>query len=120
MGPRDKSAWSGVLRGEQAQGTEEPPGSVVHWLGGQRGQLIAEIRLEEGTEANAVQLQLMEPVPERRLIADATDDDVGMLLVGWKKGSRRLDGGMAGLDDLLCGGEVLADQDIHIRNLRHG
>src|SRR5437879_5773395 len=65
-------------------------------------------------------LQFVKRVPERLFIANATEDDVRMLLLGREKGACRVDSGMTGLDGLLNGREILADEYIHIGNLRHG
>ncbi len=106
-------------RPQQWEATEQAARAVEDRLGRQRGQFVAQIGLEEGAAANAVSLELVEGLAERELVAHLADDDVRVFLSGGQEGAGRLEGGVAGLNDLLSGWEVLADQDIHIRNLRH-
>jgi hypothetical protein len=105
---------------EQAEVTEQPARRAADRLSRQGGQFIAAIRLEEGAETDAVPLQTVEVAPQGRLVASAADDEVGVGEVAGKQGTGRFDGGVAGLDGLLCGREVLAHQHIDKRHLRHG
>jgi hypothetical protein len=57
--------------------------------------------------------------PESRFVADAADDQVRMLVFGRKEEAGRLDDSVTGLNDLLSGREVLADQHIEVFYLRH-
>ena len=74
--------------------------------------------VREPVAADALTAELVEGRAERGLVADRADDDVGVFLPRGKEGAGRLGDGVAGLDDLLGGGKVLADQDVHVRDLR--
>jgi len=81
------------LGGKQPEVAKQPARVVEDRLRGEGGQLIALVRFEERSKADVMSLEFVKKVPERSFIADATDDDVRMLQLGRKKGSRRLDGG---------------------------
>ena len=90
-----------------------------HRLAGQRGQLAADVGLEEGAEAHAEALEAMHLAPEGWLVAGGANDDVWVCRVRVEEVSGRLDGGVAGLDGLLRGRRVFSDDDVQVRDLRH-
>lgn len=64
------------FRGEQAEIAEHAARRSTDRLGGQCGQFVGAIRLEERAETDAVPLQAVETLPQRRLVADAANDEV--------------------------------------------
>jgi hypothetical protein len=109
-----------LIRGEQAEVAEQPARYPEDGLGRQGRQLVAAVRLEEGAKTHALMLKALELTPQRRLVTDGTDDEMGMRKVGRKEMAGRLDGGVTGLHDLLGGGKILANDQVHERHLRHG
>ena len=94
-------------------------------LGGDGGELIAQVGLAERPVADAGGAQLAQTLDEPRLIADATDDYRGVFEMGGQKSPGSFEGGMTGLHHLLGVGKVPADQDINVRAVgylaeRHG
>lgn len=84
-------------------------------LRGDGCHLLANIRLTKNTLANAETGKTMLTAAQLTLIVNTADDEK-RVLSGWRKeAAGSLDRGVTGLDDLLGVGQVLADQNIHIR-----
>lgn len=54
---------------------------------------------------------------ERGFILDGADDETGVFRLESAEGVDRLGDGVAGLDDLLGVGKVLADEDVQVGDL---
>jgi hypothetical protein len=106
-------------RADQGEATEQAACAAENRLGGQRGQFVAQVGLEEGAESDAVVVESVEELREGALIPDFADDDVRVFLLDREERTGRLSDGVTGLDNLLGRREVLADQNVHIRDLRH-
>lgn len=104
---------------QEREAAEQAARALEDRLGGQCGQLMAEVWFEERAEADSPALESVERLAEGALAGHAADDDVRVLLPGVKEDPGRLGHGMAGLDELLGGGEILADQHVEVRDLRH-
>lgn len=87
------------------------------WRGRNSGHLAGKVRLKEPATGNALRLDGLQGLAEGCLVGHAADNQVRMDLVRIEKCDRRLGDGMAGLNDLLSGREVLADQDVNMVNL---
>ena len=96
---------------------------VKHWTTTDSGHLIANIRLIEGSAFNAESLEFGEVGTKFGFVVDTQDDDVWVFDV--LPGEIRLGGfnsRVAGLDNPLPVGQILADQNVAVRNLQtvHG
>ena len=78
---------------------------------------MAQVGLEERTAADAPLLHVGEQTPQRRLAIYAAHNEVGVFLVRGMKGGNGFGNSMTGLDDLLPGRKVIANNDIQVRNL---
>ena len=76
------------------------------------GQLLAEVRLGEDTKADAGAAKTIEAMAQTLFVADATDNEGGMLGLGEEEGPCGFQTGMAGLNDLLRMGQITADQHV--------
>ena len=112
-------ADAGTARTEEPKPPEQAARAPEDRLGRQRGQFVAPVGLDEGVAADAVTFEVIEGLSEGALIAHFADDDVRVFLIRGQERAGRLGDGVAGLNDLLGRRKILADQDIHIRNLRH-
>ena len=63
--------------------------------------------------------QLVEGVAQGGFVRNAANNEMGVGVFRRKEQPGRFSDGMTGLDDLLSRGEILADQDVKIRNLGH-
>jgi hypothetical protein len=83
-------------------------------LRGGGGELIAEVGLEERAEADAGRAQAVEPPAEAHFVADATDDEERVLVIGREESPCGFQAGVAGLHHLLRVGQVAADEDVDV------
>jgi hypothetical protein len=102
---------------EQLEMAEEVTSRTAQRLAGQRGELIAEIGLEEVAEADAGALEPVAAVAQAALVADATDDKEGVVVIGREEGPGGLDAGVTGLHHLLRVGQIVANENVEIGRL---
>ena len=81
-------------------------------LGGDGGELVILVGFMEGTEGQADPAQTIQALVEAVFVGKAADHEVRM---GREKRSGHLDGGVAGLHDLLRERKVAPHKDVHIR-----
>jgi hypothetical protein len=104
---------------QQREPPEQPARFAVDRLGGQGGQLVPQVRLDEGAEADSLTLETVKGLAQRVFAGDSADNEVRMFLLGRKEMTGRFGHGMAGLDKPLGRREVLADQNVHVTDLCH-
>ena len=80
----------------------------------QGGELVAEVGLEEGAEADAGALQAVAALAETPFVTDAADDKEGVFVLGREEGPDGLDAGVTGLHHLLRVGQVVAGDNVEI------
>lgn len=118
---------------EESRGLQRPPlqeltlskhlaPNARHQLGRERRGLAVHVFFLERARANPRAVHLFEQRLERRLIGHGADDEVRTVEDGGfgKKGSGSFHRGVTGLHDLLCDGEIGANDDVNVllRNLR--
>jgi hypothetical protein len=87
-------------------------------LGAYRRQLPAQIGLEERSMDDCQAHQARNHSLECQLRMQSTEDEMGMLVGGWKEGvAASLDGRVTGLHSLLRRRQIAADENIDIRSL---
>lgn len=86
--------------------------------GANRGQLPAQIGLEERSMGDCQAHQARDHSFERQLRMQSTEDEMGMLVGRWKEGvAASLDDRVTGLHCLLRKRQIAADEYIDIRSL---
>src|SRR5437868_15127680 len=70
-------------------------------LRGGGGQLVVEVGFKERAEAHAGPAQTVQAVAQAPLIADAADDQMGVLGIRREKGAGRFKAGVTRLNELL-------------------
>jgi hypothetical protein len=86
-------------------------------FGGGGGQLAAEVGFVEHPEPDPRVAQGVETLTKTGPVADATDDEGGVIEGRREKGPGGLDGGMAGLHHLLRMGKIAPDENVDVRTV---
>lgn len=82
-------------------------------LGGESGQLMPTVRLNKWPTLNTFATKTLQRLLQVLLVADTTNDKVGMVKIGSdQRGS--FNGCMASLNDLLRERQITADKDVDV------
>jgi hypothetical protein len=93
---------------------EETAALAPDRFGAEGGEFAPPVRLVERTVRNPEPAQAVDALPKPALVRHGADDQVGMREVSGEKRFANLDGGVAGLDDLLRNREVVPYEEIDI------
>jgi hypothetical protein len=87
------------------------------WFRGGGRELLAEVGLAEGAEANAGRAQAVQPAAEAHFVAHATDDEERVFVIGGEESPCGFQTSVTGLHHLLRVGQVPADEDVDVGSL---
>jgi hypothetical protein len=90
-----------AVAGQQLPIAEKVSPRAANRLGGQGGELAAEVGFVKGAEVDSGAMQTIPSPAELPLVADAANDDEGMFVIGREEGPDGLQAGVTGLNDLL-------------------